>query len=192
MEGTHSWPWCGRGILHIQSVLSFSEVIGEEAMPPPPHWLASLDPNWCPASYHYISFRYYRDVQTYWMVKQHTYNNFQRFMSSKQMWTDDISVRYILSMHQISYIYLINLYKGNDWYSIPVFLNCWALASIIPGPRLKEKRIYQATVWQRLRTTVLYHELYQLFKRTACDSQATVTPCLHRYISTITEFSLPF
>jgi hypothetical protein len=42
-----------------------------------------------------------------------------------------------------------------------VFLNCraaaryWALASIIPGPHVMEKRIYRATVWQRSRTTAL-------------------------------------
>jgi hypothetical protein len=46
--------------------------------------------------------------------------------------------------------------------SIPVFLNrraaarYRALASIIPGPRLIEKRIYRAAVSQRLRTTGLY------------------------------------
>jgi hypothetical protein len=31
----------------------------------------------------------------------------------------------------------------------------WALASIIPGPRLIEKRIYRAAVSQRLRTTAI-------------------------------------
>jgi hypothetical protein len=42
-----------------------------------------------------------------------------------------------------------------------VFLNRRAaaryrvLASIIPGPRLIEKRIYRAAFWQRLRTTAM-------------------------------------
>jgi hypothetical protein len=40
-------------------------------------------------------------------------------------------------------------------YSRPVFLNCWALASTIPGSRLIKKRIYRAAVSQRLRTTAL-------------------------------------
>jgi hypothetical protein len=38
---------------------------------------------------------------------------------------------------------------------MPVFLNSRALASIIPSPRLVEKRIYRAAVWERLRTTGL-------------------------------------
>jgi hypothetical protein len=37
-----------------------------------------------------------------------------------------------------------------------------ALASIIPGPRLIEKRIYRAAVRQRLRTTGLRHEMSSL------------------------------
>jgi hypothetical protein len=40
-------------------------------------------------------------------------------------------------------------------YTRSVFLNHRALASIIPGPRLIEKRIYWAAVWQRLRITAL-------------------------------------
>jgi hypothetical protein len=39
--------------------------------PPNTHCVASVEPNWSPASYHYVSLCYYRDVQTYWTVKPH-------------------------------------------------------------------------------------------------------------------------
>jgi hypothetical protein len=56
------------------------------------------------------------------------------------------------------YIYTVQYLCNNKSY-IAVFLNRRAaaryrtLASIIPGPRLIEKRIYRAAVCQRLRTT---------------------------------------
>jgi hypothetical protein len=59
----------------------------------------------------------------------------------------------------LTYLYIFPAHSAQEFST--VFLNHRAaapylvLASIIPDPRLIEKRIYRAAVWQRLRTTGL-------------------------------------
>jgi hypothetical protein len=86
--------------------------------------------------------------------------------------TTDVGIHQFVNFFSVIFIYIccvncviyfikymikyMSIYFAHIYMSLKaVFLNHRALASIIPGPRLIEKIIYQVKVWQRLRTTAL-------------------------------------
>lgn len=124
----------------------------------PPHTQKTLDsPVWNPVGDQHLNLYFLSLLQgcPNLLKSEAKYNNFQRFMSSKQMW---------IGWHKCLGTYYLCI-------RFPIF-------------------IY--SICTKGMTDILYHELYHFFKRKACGSQVTVTPCLHRYISTIIELSLHF